>query len=1343
MSKYKLDSPAGTPLDPFAFENQFSKPKIDNSNDFTGVADQLEFVAPEKVDAGLGTLGNAGFAQQVIAESKAQDQSSLDLIGKGIFNVAKTIGIEVAKTPGYAAGLIGAIGNETLGDGKNSMSMIVDNAWINAFEQLDQAAKEAVPVYMSKQVQEGNLLDKLGSGAWWATTGAEGLGFMLAMFAPGAAAKALKIGSGIASAGEGLANLAPSLGKWATGKGLMAAVGEGSELAFKYTKDFARNANGYASAIINTTLEASAEAANTFDNVKNNYIQQGLSEDEAKAKAGEAASAVFKGNIALLAVSNYLDEMWIWKTIGSAGEKEAAQSMLSKVMKNGEVDFEALKKIPQELTRAKVLKDAGKNVLKNFAKEGVYEEGSQTTLQQNVEKGKIGENFLDNLYNVGSSYFDDFTNNTELHESIFLGKLFAGGASIIGTVQENKSLRSALYGSEARTTDNSYLAKMGLLPETKAQKGLINLVTENHINQFRSYKDFIKDDGTGPQLDEQKLIEANVQQVDNLRTNALYDIATAQGNKLGQEIYGQYLSANYAQSFLGQEGGQEIFQQHVKNQVLPAWQKRFEDTFGRPASAKETADYERNFTKSGDRIFEAHKVAEQTNYPERYFYESSKEYQDFRQEYFHNKFQALIGADAIKERRNQIQQELQEVGLNELELADINLIQDPIKRQHAEFIADEVKELNNTERQVNEYYPKFFTKEGVKEMFEAFKSKKKAASDFAENLQKENETLRQEVDNLPTKNSEELNRLLAIAQQEGYTLGDIVPFVDKRGNLHSLEQDPDTGKWNIYSGQSVQEIDNYKGDLSDLRLEHNDVSKEDYDKFKQTGEASFSTLKKIAKKVADGKPLSIKEQEIANQNADELSKFNNKSEVVAKSETTESISTTVEGIEPEVNDAAIEAVNKKKGVNLYPSTGRNLLNEKVKIGDDLFAEKINPSPSQQLWFKTLDEEVSKDPTAYTVQVIRLDDKSNSELHNQIIRDANPEDRKDGDLYVVLHKDGKPVVKGGTPIDPETVKIRREQELKNINLGLSDRQRILIADIDSNIATVGNDAKGDSVQEITLTEGEYQEVKRQFKLYNLDSISAAEFNSWRVDFSDRVLNRVKKEIIAKYDAQLTNSSHGNYVFTGLFRPETLYPLTKTGTPARFVLAERIILENYLLHLGMPKLNIDSLSKADKDKLKLQGIDKPTRDNIMSAAFIHSRSEYSKWYDNLQEAAFQKQTERQQSLQAIREIPISPSIELVEKLSLDTSKEMFEKGKENNWTLEEVLERISLSKTQRQLVLEQNANLVRESVSEVKPELKLEFVSVKDLVDSDNPVESRDTHNKLKQRYDKILDLLNCI
>lgn len=1087
MSKYRLDNPANTSLDPFAFEKQFAQPNLNNPSPFSGVAGSLEVVAPDRVDDGYGTMGNSGYALQAINEAKAANQGNFELLAKGLGNVVKTIGIEIGKTPGYLGGVVGAIGNEVLGDGKQSMSMIVDNGWVNAFENLDQATKEMMPVYISQQVSEGNLMDKMGSGAWWASTGADGLGFMLSMFAPGAVAKALKVGSGIARVGEGLANVAPKLGKWATGKGLLESVGD----SFAYTQKFARNADGYASTVLNTTIESSAEAANTFDNLKSKYIAEGLSEDQASQKAGEGAAAVFKGNMALLAVSNYLDEMWIWKTIGSAGSKEAAQSVLNKVIKDGVIDTEALKQVSKEFTRGSVLKKVGQNIGKNILKEGFYEEGSQTTLQQNIEE-EGSKGFLGNLVNIGASYFDDFANNTELHESIFLGGLLGGGASIIGTVQENNALKAALTGSKGRTADNFWV-KYGILPQTNSQKGLINLVNENHIKQFRSYKDFLDSDGKGSfTLNEQKLADAQLEQVDNLRTNILYDIAVAEGDKLGQEIYGQYLAANYAQSFLGQEGGLEIFNQHVQDQVLPAWRKRFEDSFGRPATSKEESDYTASFKQSGERVFKAHNTASETNYPERYYKENNPDYADFRNEYFHNKFETLVTLDALKERRSQVNKDLMDAGVTILDLEDLNTIKDPVKKQLAQQIKNELDQIDKYEELLNIQYPKFFSKAGVKEMYEEFKARKNRFEELSKEAAQENQELKQEVDFLPTANQAEIDRLINESNSDNTS----IPLKGSNGKNYSLVKDETTGENKVFD-ENGEEVTTR---LSDLKLSVNDVSKEDFDSFKETSEASDEVLQRIAEKLINGEPLSDNEKLIAQTEKAKLQDLFNKekAKIAERLAKQESVSNTVED---EVdNDESISQVSERKGVNLYPSTGRNLQDTLVEIKPGIFVEKMTDKPSQKLWFETLDQ--IKNPQDYTVQVVKKDDRSNMDLFNQIDRDAN-ENSKADDLYVVLYKDGKPVTKDG-----------------------------------------------------------------------------------------------------------------NYIFTGLWRPNTLYPV-KDGKPRDFMLAEKSILDNFLFDIRLPKLKLGKLTKNDKEVLTQNGVTDFSEQGIMTAAFFHAKKEYQEWYQSLQE------------------------------------------------------------------------------------------------------------------------------
>lgn len=1225
MSKYRVDSPAGTPLDPYAFEKSIAAPNYNNPSPFSSVASSIELATPEKIDEGYGTMGNASYAVQAINEAKARDQGTLELVAKGVGNVARTIAVEAGKTPGYFGGVLGAIGNEIAGDGKNSMSYIVDNAWVKAFNGLDKSVQDMMPVYISQQVQEGNLWDKLGSGGWWATTGANGVGFMLSMFLPGMAAKALGVGEKIAAGTEALANVSTRwLGKAATGEswvsklGLMTApddairtatelasklpgateesvalagklAGETAQIGYKYTKEFARNANGVSSAILNTTLEASAEAANTFENLTNTYMQQGMSEEEAKQKAGEGAAAVFKGNLALLTVSNLLDEAWLWKSFGSAGEKEAAKSLLEKVTKNGVVDLEELKRIPKEFTRASVLKKTGGNFLKNVLKEGVYEEGTQTTLQQNIEKGKIAKagnvftNVLDDLYNVGASYLDDFSNNTELHESVFLGGLLGGGASIFSTIRENNDLKKAYSGGEARTKDNSIFTKYGILPETKAQKGILAVLGENHIKQFRTYKDLLDKTEDGKyELNEKKVTDANLEQIDSFRTNVLYDLAVQNNDKLGQEIYGQFLAADYVHGFLGQEGSKEMFEDHVDNHVLPAWQKRFEETFGRPATEQESAKYIQNFKQSGNRVIDAYTQAEQTNYPERYFHEKTKQYQDFKNKYFHDKFETLVLLDSIASRRAQVQEDLVKAGVTEEDLQNLSKISNPVKRQNAEDIRDEIERLNVLEQKTAEKYKTFYTKEGVKDMFDKYKKRVDRFNEEVEELKEQNKELKKKVDAIPQRNADEITRLQELARSEGHE-DDNVSVRNKSGKLSTIE-----------------ELKKDPSDITEKGFELDDVSKSEYDSFKNTGEASQEVLKKITEKLTKSEPLSKRESEIYEAEKPKVQALLD-AELTSLKDKVNPVQSLSEEDNSEKLDKVIDEVDdetRKKGVNLYPSTGRNLLSQLVPYKGN-FVEAMIPKASQQLWFQVLDEEVSKDPTKYTVKVVRRDDKSNRELHEQIKEVSEEGNSNPTDLYVVLYKDGKPVIKGGKSNSvPKSPRATDEESIRLSQQWVNETF--------------------DKLQ--TLAANGPIEIFSNQKTYTLKPV----FNGFIIEFEGQTLlnstKRFNKNDIKMWFGEgfdIPNSTKGNYVFTGLWRPNTLYPVKKDGVPGKFVLAKRIVVESFLIHLRLKDLDLNKLSQNQKDTLTKAGVTEFTEDGIATAAFFYAKDDYTKWYNSLVE------------------------------------------------------------------------------------------------------------------------------
>ena len=921
--------------------------------------------------------GNSAVAQKAIAESKAYNQGSLELLGKGTYNLAKTVGIEILKIPGYIGGGVMALGNETIGDGKNSMSLLVDNAWLNTFDKLDDYAKQLIPTYVSEDIQNGNLWDKMGSAQWWATSGAEGAGFMLSMLVPGRLLAAAGIGAKLAKGAEALANIKKvATGEsWLAKSGLFAATKDG----FRFTNTLARNADGVAAATFNTTVEAAAEASNTFDNLKTKYMAEGLSEEEAKTKAGSGASAVFKANIAILALSNVFDEFYIWKTLGSSGAKEAGQSLISKATKDGIFDPSQLK----GLSTTDLWKKIGINYAKSAAKEGLFEEGSQTILQQNIEKGDDKGSVVGNVANIASQYLTDFEDNKELHESIFLGGFLGGKASLVQTVNENKALKRALYGTPEITKDNIWV-KLGLSRATPAQKGFSQLLSENHIKQFRSFNDLLNQDGT---LDEKKLADAQLDNVQEIVTQFKYDSAVASGNQVEQELYGQFLAANAAQTFLGQEGGKEIFNQYVDKQVTQAWASRFEETFKRQPTQQEQSKFQEQYKKSGERVFNAHKIAEETNYPERYFQdkENPEQYQRFRQDYFHQKFQNLVALDAIQEKKKEFDNQLAQQGLTSEDLNSLDEIKNPVVKELAQNIKKEYKQIDDLEKELNSNYSKLFSKEGVKELYESSVKQKEFFNQIKKEVEDQNEKLKEDIDT-QAKNNEEFGQdLKEKATQSGYNINEPIFARDRNNNPYTFIIDKD-GNVRILgeSGIDMIHIDEFEGNLSKkgikvLPKERVAEINEDFTSFDD--------------------PIEVPEATVAD--------FG---EAVEPPQVAETKTSFVDPLPNEKYDIEYSKV----GVSLYPTSGQH--HEINNLGQEQFIEespgvyipKLNSHLSQRLWFETIQ---NININEHELGIITNDSSPSEELRTQIrLQNPNPSNR---DLFSILLKDGVPVKKDGS------------------------------------------------------------------------------------------------------------------------------------------------------------------------------------------------------------------------------------------------------------------------------------------------------------------------------------------
>lgn len=784
MSKFKIPSTQSS-KDPYALERSVAgdtlKATANPIQTSTG-GNELETLTPFQIEEGKGTLGNSQYQQQALQNQLSNDEDFWSLTAKGLKNLAGTVVTEIGKTPGYIGGGLAAVGNELFSDGKDSMKMMVDNSWVNAFESMDESIKNFMPVNISKEVQEGNLGDKLSSGAWWATTGADGVGFLLAMYGPGALLKAGKVGQRIMGGIEKLSETGVDVANWMN-------LPMDALKPYKMSLNTARNVDGYTAAITNSVVESAAEAANTFDNIKNTklqeYLNQGLDQQQAEQlanqDAGKGAAAVFKTNMVILPVSNLLEEKWLWKSVGLSGQDAGAEGLINQFMKNGVLDIDGLK----NATKKTFKEQAGtysKNFTKNVAKEGFFEEGLQTITQQQVEKGNIKDNALDQFIESISQYANDFENNKELHESIALGGLLGGGSSIFQSINQARNTEEAIYGSKQGKFDG-ILNKIGLRQVRKDQRGLSNLLSENWINNFKSYDDLLTDG----KLDQEKLVKLSQEQQSLANLHFLYDSAVETGDKLTQDIVGQYLATNYAQPFLGQVGGKQVFQQHVDNQVVPEWSNRFKNLTGRDATNIEINEFKKRFLDSANPVFDNYSKVEDTHYPERYFQdkENPDRYKDFKNHYFKQKLQALTNVTAADK---QIAESTTKITVGD------NLT--GIQKTNNKIANAEIDNANKVKQEAADYYESLFTKKGVKDLYDLYSKQEDTVNEVLEEVTKDQVKDAQVAE----QKNENIQNAEAKLQQAESTQDQPVVIKTKDGRLLETMLDDDGSRYVFDNG---------------------------------------------------------------------------------------------------------------------------------------------------------------------------------------------------------------------------------------------------------------------------------------------------------------------------------------------------------------------------------------------------------------------------------------------------------------------------------------------------------------------------------------------------------------
>jgi len=438
--------------------------------------------------------------QGSINEYRAQNQGWGSKAAAGIARTGVKAALEVAKMPGYLVGAAGAIVAKE-GEGWETA---VNNGWVKAINNLNEDINtDVLPVYVKKAVEEGNLWDNISSVDFWATDGADGIGFIASMLVPGAVFKTLGLGQ-------------KAMGM--TAKGLSMVKGESKLAGAVRTLGDGLKAEQFdvaGTAMANTYMEASAEAGGAMENFEeqkdkfienqfNSYVNQGLTFEEANIKAEEDFKTqkatlgrdVFVSNVAILAVPNMIQSKMIW---GKAGGK-------------------ALTAIEEPSVLAKI-GNRGKNVLGATISEGFVEEGGQSTVE-NMFTNKAKQNKLktdDINFTIGEladNYLDTIS-STDGQKAMFLGAFLGGGMS-------------AYHGAKSDITDRKQTNE--LLTLTDSEVNNFNKIVETDTYKRDTNGDIVYNYNNQPQHDPVKVVEMAKALQFTEQENARFEKAVQDGN---------------------------------------------------------------------------------------------------------------------------------------------------------------------------------------------------------------------------------------------------------------------------------------------------------------------------------------------------------------------------------------------------------------------------------------------------------------------------------------------------------------------------------------------------------------------------------------------------------------------------------------------------------------------------------------------------------------------------------------------------------------------------------------------------------------------------------------------
>jgi len=647
------------------------------------------------------TVNEDGNLRESISENRAQRQPWITKAGAGILRIGTKVVSEVAKMPGVIGGVVfggfGQIGDIISGeDNTDFIQTAFNNSWIRAIGDAEEYIKsEALPVYVKKAVSEGNLWDNITAIDFWATEGADGIGYIVSMLVPGAAINKF----GIAAKILGTNKYAQMAAKTKYADDILKQL---KRIDSPLTPTSAKNADLFTGTMANTLFEAGAEAKGAMDSYEqelqqklaNNEITQEQYNNELK-KSSEIGRNVFLANAAILIGPNAMMSKMLW-----GKPRNKAVGVIA-----GTGRLEALN---NPTLRQKAGQAIGQ-FIKGSVTEGLWEEGMQSASEQffvnNPDAG-----FLDSVGEIPKAYAEMFS-STDGQKAMFLGTLFGGGMTSYQDFKSStkeKNITNQLITAGNEVLDDAY----NIFHKDTYEKNEDGQVIFDEILENGEYKKV-------PKVNFKALAEKikSSNQLEYL--SGLYDLASESGDvELVRDIKQKVFTDLIKPFIVNEQLGIDVLRQHLEtsselaslNKADKTDNKKFIDNI--LEQAKKLEKDNTLFQSFAPSIFDL-------NNPEANANDKVAFYNKLTDIYLNNKSNQYYNQQKLQEKKATFNTLLEERGINYIDVEnnpakvrDLSTIDNRIGK-----IYNEIGSLNNKLRDIDKLNNAFWDNKSVKEAF--------------------------------------------------------------------------------------------------------------------------------------------------------------------------------------------------------------------------------------------------------------------------------------------------------------------------------------------------------------------------------------------------------------------------------------------------------------------------------------------------------------------------------------------------------------------------------------------------------------------------------------------------